>query len=163
MGCESRPCYSFLVPSTATSRSVLRSLGRRSPSIFRASRSPHHAASVDAEPQRRLAYYASQLPGKDTWFQTIEGYRIYKNVPISRTGSQQYIGREIKKNPGYKPEWGIGDDEMVTVYRPLEEVSSPEAVASKRWWRAQVFLAWQILRAPHFSQRTTDPLWGCRA
>ena len=130
MGCESRPCYSFLVPSTATSRSVLRSLGRRSPSIFRASRSPHHAASVDAEPQRRLAYYASQLPGKDTWFQTIEGYRIYKNVPISRTGSQQYIGREIKKNPGYKPEWGIGDDEMVTVYRPLEEVSSPEAVAS---------------------------------
>lgn len=87
------------------------------------------AGAKDAAP-RRLAYYASPLPDKETWFQTDEGYRIYKNVPVARTGSQTYIGREIKKNPGYREEWGIGDDELVTVYRLLEDVTAPEAVAS---------------------------------
>ncbi len=86
------------------------------------------AAVKDAFP--RLAYYASQLPGKDTWFQTDEGYRIYKNVPIARTGSQEYLGREIKKNPGYDSIWAIGDDEVVTVYRPLDEVTAIETLAS---------------------------------
>ena len=79
---------------------------------------------------RRLSYYATKLPDKDTWFQTPEGYRIYRNVPIARTGSQNYLGREIKKNPGYKDEWNVGDDEIVTVYRPESEVLSPEALAS---------------------------------
>jgi hypothetical protein len=78
----------------------------------------------------RLTYYATKLPDKETWFQTPEGYRIYRNVPIARTGSQNYLGREIKKNPGYKPEWNVGDDDIVTVYRPLEEVTHPAAIAS---------------------------------
>lgn len=110
---------------------------KRGKSIFYASRNAHKISGVDPEsskdstPPQRLSYYASLLPGKENQFETPgEGYRIYKNVPIARTGSQQYLGREIKKNPGYKPEWGITDDEMVTVYRPIEEVTAPETLAS---------------------------------
>lgn len=89
-------------------------------------------AAKDATPTaRRLAYYASQLPGKETWYQEpATGYRLYKDVPICRTGSQQYLGRELKKNPGYRDEWNLGDDEMVTVYRPVEEVTHPATIAS---------------------------------
>ena len=105
---------------------------KRGKSVFYASRNAHKISGVDASPapSGRLSYYASLLPGKEHQFQTPEGYRIYKDVPIARTGFQQYLGREIKKNPGYKPEWGIGDDELVTVYRPLEEVTAPETLAS---------------------------------
>ena len=105
---------------------------KRGKSVFYASRNAHNISGVDASPapSGRLSYYASLLPGKEHQFQTPEGYRIYKDVPIARTGFQQYLGREIKKNPGYKPEWGIGDDELVTVYRPLEEVTAPETLAS---------------------------------
>ena len=85
-------------------------------------------ALKDARP--RLAYYASKIAGKETWSGTDEGYRIYQNVPIARTGSQNYLGREIKKNPGYDPEWNIGDEDVVTVYRPESEVLAPEAIAS---------------------------------
>lgn len=77
-----------------------------------------------------IAYYASRIPGKESWVQTDEGYRTYLNVPIARTGSQQYLGCELKKNRGYKPEWNLRDDEMVTVLRPLEEVTHPAAIAS---------------------------------
>ena len=87
-------------------------------------------SAKDENPYPRLAYYASQVGGKETWFQTEEGYRIYKNVPIARTGSQEYIGREIKKNPGYDSIWDIGDNDVITVWRPLEEVTSPETLAS---------------------------------
>lgn len=79
----------------------------------------------------KLAYYASKLPGKDSWFQTpTEGYRIYKDVPICRTGSQEYFGRELKKNPGYDSIWDLKDDQKYEVFRPLEEVTSPETIAS---------------------------------
>jgi hypothetical protein len=87
-------------------------------------------AANDAAASLGLAYYASKLPGRETWSQTPEGYRIYKNVPIARTGSQEYFGRELKRNPGYKPEWNLGDNDRVTVYRPLEEVTDPAAIAS---------------------------------
>jgi hypothetical protein len=107
---------------------------KRAESIFYASRNAHKISGVDAEAvpaiSSKLAYYASLLPGKESQFQTPEGYRIYKNVPIARTGFQQYLGREIKKNPGYQAEWNIGDEEMVTVYRPIEEVTAPETIAS---------------------------------
>ena len=98
--------------------------------MLRKAHRPAPAASHDSAPASRLSYYASLLPGKESQFQTPEGYRIYKDVPICRTGSQQYLGREIKNNPGYKAEWGIGDDELVTVYRPIEEVTAPETIAS---------------------------------
>jgi hypothetical protein len=78
----------------------------------------------------RLAYYASQLEGRESWFQSPEGYRIYKSTPICRTGSQEYFGKELKTNPGYKPAWDLKDDRRYEVFRPLEEVTSPETIAS---------------------------------
>ena len=130
------------MPLTSKGRVIAAAMSReygekRGKSVFYASRNAHKITGVDSEsskdasPPQRLSYYASLLPGKENQFETPgEGYRIYKNVPIARTGSQQYLGREIKKNPGYKPEWGITDDEMVTVYRPIEEVTAPETLAS---------------------------------
>ena len=108
---------------------------KKAKSVFYAARNAHKISGVDAKDQEpltqgRLTYYATQLPDKETWFQTPEGYRIYKNVPLARTGAQQYLGREIKKNPGYRAEWNIGDDDLVTVYRPEDEVLAPEALAS---------------------------------
>jgi len=79
----------------------------------------------------RLAYHASQIsPDKPSQFETQEGYRIYKNVPICRTGFQEYVGSEIKKNPTYDPAWNIGDDDVVKVYRPVDEVTDPVTLAS---------------------------------
>lgn len=90
---------------------------------------PLAAKQVNQE-NYRLSYYASLLPGKESQFQTPEGYRIYKNVPIARTGMQTYLGREIKKNQGYDPSWNLADDDQVEVYRPYEEVTAPETIAS---------------------------------
>lgn len=78
----------------------------------------------------KLAYYASRIDGKDTWSETDEGYRIYKNVKICRTGSQEYYGRELKKNKGYDSTWSLLDGQKYEVFRPLEEVTSPETIAS---------------------------------
>lgn len=85
---------------------------------------------ASAAPAHRLAYYATTLPGKENWHQTDEGYRTYTNVPICRTGSQLYLGRELKKNEGYNPAWGLRDDEMVEVFCPVEELTSRETLAS---------------------------------
>lgn len=49
-----------------------------------------------------------------------EGYLICVNVPIARTGTQQYLQDEI----------GQSGDKTVTVYRPEEEVFSPATIAS---------------------------------
>lgn len=78
----------------------------------------------------RLAYYASSVAGKETWFETPEGYRIYKDVPICRTGSQRYLGRELKSNSGYNPLWGLKDGELYKVFRPIEEIANPATTAS---------------------------------
>jgi hypothetical protein len=132
-------CYALFVPLTAKGETILRAMERTYPSkkkaesVFYASRNAHKITGVDAaadQKRGRITYYASKLPDKETWFQTPEGYRIYKDVPIARTGSQNYLGYEIKKNPGYKPEWNIGDDDQVTVYRPESEVLAPAALAS---------------------------------
>lgn len=104
--------------------------GRRGRDLFHAKSTRLRDAVKDAAGGARLAYVASELPGRETWKQTPEGYRIYLNVPIARTGSQEYIGRELKRNRGYNPEWNLGDDERVTVLRPLNEVTAPIAVAS---------------------------------
>ena len=80
---------------------------------------------------RQLAYYASLLPGKESQFETPgEGYRIYKDVPIARTGWQEYLGSELKRNRGYKDEWNLEDGTLYKVYRPLAEVTHPATLAS---------------------------------
>ena len=55
--------------------------------------------------------------------ETGEGFLICRNVPISRTGDQEYLGWEI----GIP---GAGGGQIVTVHRPPEEVFSTAAPAS---------------------------------
>ena len=55
--------------------------------------------------------------------ETGEGFLICRNVPISRTGDQEYMGWEI----GIQ---GAGGGQIVTVHRPPEEVFSTAALAS---------------------------------
>ena len=55
--------------------------------------------------------------------ETGEGFLICRNVPISRTGDQEYLGWEI----GIP---GAGGGQIVTVHRPPEEVFSTAALAS---------------------------------
>ncbi len=55
--------------------------------------------------------------------ETGEGFLICRNVPIARTGEQEYLGREIGLT-------GLDCDRLITVRRPPEEVFSDAALAS---------------------------------
>ena len=55
--------------------------------------------------------------------ETGEGFLICRNVPIARTGTQEYLGREIGLE-------GKAADAIVTVYRSSSEVFSEAALAS---------------------------------
>lgn len=80
---------------------------------------------------RSLSYYASLLPDKKTHAETpIEGYRIYLDVPFARSGSMVYRGSDLKKMPGYQQDWNLLDDEKITVYRTVEELTNPLTIAS---------------------------------
>lgn len=75
------------------------------------------------------AYYASKISPNQ--FETpTEGYRICKNVPICRTGFQEYLGSELKKHPSYDDSWGLEDGETYKVFRPIEEVTSKETIGT---------------------------------
>ncbi len=69
---------------------------------------------------RKTAYYASQI--SDNISETPEGYLICRNVPIARTGIQEYLGQELGLNDKY--------DQYVKVYREAEDVFDPVAMAS---------------------------------
>lgn len=67
------------------------------------------------------AYFATKLSPNIS--ETPNGFLICKNVPIARTGEQEYIGYEL----------GLQDerrDEIVVVTREESEVFSPETLAS---------------------------------
>lgn len=64
------------------------------------------------------AYYGYTLSPNQ--LETNEGFLICRNVPISRTGDQDYIGTEI----------GLDDASMHSVHRKPEEVFSDAALAS---------------------------------
>ena len=68
-----------------------------------------------------LAYYGYTISPNQ--IETGEGFLICRNVPISRTGDQEYLGWEI----GIP---GAGGGQIVTVHRPPEEVFSTAALAS---------------------------------
>lgn len=61
---------------------------------------------------------------------TVEGYLICKNVPICRTGSQEYYGRELKGFPGYQDSWDLDPDKKYKVERPRDEVLHRDTIAS---------------------------------
>lgn len=68
-----------------------------------------------------LAYYGQELSPNQV--ETAEGYLICKNVPIARTGSMQYLAREL----------GLEDEDserLITVNRYPDDVFSPVAIAS---------------------------------
>ena len=65
-----------------------------------------------------ISYYGTTISPNQ--LETGEGFLICRNVPIARTGTQDYIGREI----------GIESDEVVKVNRPESEVFSDAAMAS---------------------------------
>lgn len=64
------------------------------------------------------AYYGDRFSPHMT--KTPEGFLICHDVPIGRTGAQQYLPREL----------GLAGDELITVYRIENEVFKPSAVAS---------------------------------
>ncbi len=65
-----------------------------------------------------ISYYGYTISPNQ--IETGEGFLICRNVPIARTGDQEYLGREI----------GLDSDKIVTVHRLPEEVFSEEALAS---------------------------------
>lgn len=66
-----------------------------------------------------MLYYASEI-SKNMHRREPEGYLICANVPIARSGTQDY----------YQDEIGQDGDEIVKVYRPEEEVFSKETISS---------------------------------
>lgn len=65
-----------------------------------------------------FSYYGHPLSPNQ--LETGEGFLICRNVPIARTGQQEYLGTEI----------GLDSDNVVEVFRPPEEVFSKAAIAS---------------------------------
>lgn len=65
-----------------------------------------------------ISYYGYTISPNQ--LETGEGFLICRNVPIARTGTQQYLAREI----------GLEGSDVIDVERPEEEVFSPAAMAS---------------------------------
>lgn len=68
-----------------------------------------------------LSYYGYTISPNQ--IETGEGFLICRNVPIARTGTQEYMGREIGLT-------GQDADKIITVRREPEEVFSSAALAS---------------------------------
>ena len=68
-----------------------------------------------------MTYYGTRLSDNISR-RDPEGYLLCLNVPVARTGSQEYLPEELGIPPNH--------DGLVTVYRPEEEVFSPECIAS---------------------------------
>lgn len=67
-----------------------------------------------------IAYYGTDISPNQT--ETVEGYLICRNVPIARTGQQEYLARELQLD---------GDPErMVTVDRLPQDVFEDAVLAS---------------------------------
>jgi uncharacterized protein len=61
---------------------------------------------------------------------TPERYLICRNVPICRSGTQEYYGRELVGFPGYEESWGLEPETKYPVLRPPEEVLHPDTIRS---------------------------------
>ena len=68
-----------------------------------------------------MLYYGTKL-SQNISRREPEGYLLCLNVPVARSGTQEYLPEEV----GRLPDHGA----LVTVYRPEEEVFSPECIAS---------------------------------
>jgi hypothetical protein len=77
-----------------------------------------------------IAYYGVTIPEKVNWVETPEGYLIFKNAVIGRTGFQTYKGYELDKQELDEQGIQVKDDDDVNLYRDPEEVFSPKTIAS---------------------------------
>ena len=67
-----------------------------------------------------MHYYGTRL-SENISLRKPEGYLLCLNVPVARTGTQEYLPEELGLPPG---------PEIIPVFRPEEEVFSPETIAS---------------------------------
>lgn len=73
-----------------------------------------------------MNYYGSSI--SDNLSTSPEGFLICHNVPIARTGYQDYLGSEFP--PEMQAEYGLDPGRIYKVYRSPEEVFSPATIAS---------------------------------
>jgi hypothetical protein len=59
-----------------------------------------------------------------------EGYLICHNVPICRSGSQDYLGQELDGMTGYEASWNLEPHLKYKVFRPVKEVLHPDTIRS---------------------------------
>ena len=72
-----------------------------------------------------MHYYGTRL-SENISRREPEGYLLCLNVPVARTGMQEYLPEEL----GLTKKETSGHSGMIPVYRPEEEVFSPETMAS---------------------------------
>ena len=68
-----------------------------------------------------IRYYGDKLSERIA--KTPEGFLICQDVPISRTGYQEYLAKELMENP-------VNGDRVIPVYRPAKEVFDIRSLAS---------------------------------
>ena len=68
-----------------------------------------------------IRYYGDKLSERIA--KTPEGFLICQDVPISRTGYQEYLAKELMDDP-------INGDKIIPVYRPAKEVFDIRSLAS---------------------------------
>lgn len=73
-----------------------------------------------------MIYYGSRI--SDNLSTSPEGFLICHNVPIARTGYQDYLGKEFPE--GMQEEYDINPNKVYKVYRSENEVFSPATIAS---------------------------------
>ncbi len=82
-----------------------------------------------------MLYYGTKL-SQNISRREPEGYLVCLNVPVARTGKQDYLPEELGLPPNFgsssggAPRSGEGVPGFVTVHRPEDEVFSPECIAS---------------------------------
>ena len=73
-----------------------------------------------------MMYYGSRI--SDNLSTSPEGFLICHNVPIARTAYQDYLGKELPL--GIQEEYELDPNKIYKVYRSVDEVFSPETIAS---------------------------------
>ena len=88
-----------------------------------------------------MHYYGTRL-SENISRREPEGYLLCLNVPVARTGTQDYLPEELGLSPGppgmvsgnndpAEGVWGRSESpQLIQVHRPPEEVFSPETIAS---------------------------------
>ena len=77
----------------------------------------------------QVQYYASHL-SPHILERPLSGFLICIDVPICRSGFQEYSGAELRADKDYDPAWGLDPDKTYKLFRPRSEVTSAMTVAS---------------------------------